>query len=347
LGNVLEFHCTLFCNGGQGITKIFQTEPVIAFPEVTSNRKLITVERERNLDPNAKVDYFGTSLFRIINYNITSQERIESYKEFLPKYAVQWVYRRNVLNTEILGLEGDIICLQELPSDQRKEIDLEWSKCGFSSFIPEKTRANEFPLINGIFFRRVKFHLVKHWLIDFAEAVPKLFSRVTMKENNFGLVTLLEFKDTLKGCSDKILIANTQFSSEQSFYETIVFLNAIEDIRKKEKQQNSEYTIPVVICVDFKSNSNSSSFEFFETGQSTSSYEHQLMLKNAYKTAFNGKDLSFKLKNQKETVLSSFIFFSNDVYLTQVMDLNEDETFPNEFKCSDHVSIFSEFDMKK
>jgi mRNA deadenylase 3'-5' endonuclease subunit Ccr4 len=80
-----------------------------------------------------KVDYFGTSLFRIVNYNITSQERIESYKEFLPKYAVQWVYRRNVLNSEILGMEGDIICLQELPSDQRKEIDLEWSKCGFSS----------------------------------------------------------------------------------------------------------------------------------------------------------------------------------------------------------------------
>jgi mRNA deadenylase 3'-5' endonuclease subunit Ccr4 len=306
---------------------------------------LISVERERNQDPNVKVDYFGTSLFRIVNYNITSQERIESYKEFLPKYAVQWVYRRNVLNSEILGMEGDIICLQELPSDQRKEIDLEWSKCGFSSFIPEKTRANEFPLINGIFFRRVKFHLVKHWLIDFAETVPKIFSRVTMKENNFGIVALLEFKDSLKGCSDRILIANTQFSSEQSFYETVVFLNAIEDIRKKEKQQNSEYTLPVVICVDFKLKPNSSSYEFFETGQSTS-YEHQLILKDAYKTVF-GKDLTFKLQNEKESVLSSFIFFTNDVYLTQVMDLNGSEIFPNEFKCSDHVSIFCEFDMKK
>ena len=40
---------------------------------------------------------------------------------------------------------------------------------------------------------------------------------------------------------------------------------------------------------------NSSSYEFFETGQSTS-YEHQLILKDAYKTVF-GKDLTFKLQS--------------------------------------------------
>ena len=54
--------------------------------------------------------------------------------------------------------------MQEIPTEYLKEFELDYSKCGFSSYLPEKSRANEFPLINGIFFRRVKFHLIKSWV---------------------------------------------------------------------------------------------------------------------------------------------------------------------------------------
>eukprot|EP01080_Neovahlkampfia_damariscottae_P010375 gene10375-2904_t len=344
IGNKLEFQCKLYSNSGDPIVKVIETEPTISFPTVDQDRFVLSIEKPESDGPK---DYFGTTLFRIVNYNITDQERIENYKEYLPTYAVQWIYRRNVINSEILSLEGDIICLQEIPTKHQKEFELEYSKCGFSSYIPEKSKANEFPLINGIFFRRVKFHLIKSWLIDFEDAVPKIFSRVKMKENNFGLIVLLEFKDTIKGASERVLIANAQFSTEQSFYEAVVFINSLEDIRKKEQPKDSIYTLPIVICCDFKSDSYSSAYEYIETGSVLSSvHEHQTTLKDAYKTGF-GKILSYKLQNDKVLNLNNYIFYSNDIYLTQVMDLNENEKFPNELKCSDHVSIYSEFDVKK
>jgi mRNA deadenylase 3'-5' endonuclease subunit Ccr4 len=331
----LEFTCILYCTP-DGIIKSIKTESTVGFPEMNLSRTILNIPRETL--QTGKIDYMGTSLFRLTSYNLMAQSRVLDQFPDCPSYAVQWVYRKRVLFSEIKLLDSDISCLQEMPSKEVSEYwDIELSKLGFSSFIPDKTsKAGQLVNTLGIFFRRVKFGMVKQWTIDYDHTIPLVFSQVQCLTNQFAVVVLLEFKDLIKDGPSKMIVANTQLSSEMGKYQIQVLHKALSDMVTKESPQ--EYRIPVVICAsgEYGSNQTSEVYNYI--------LESDLNVTSLYKKGL-GKEPSLKVgKTVKDT--ADFVFASNDFVLTQVMEF-DDKMYPSQYSCSDHCPLYVELDVKK
>lgn len=331
----LEFTCILYCNHeDDGIKKTIITNPVVGFPELNITRKIINIPRETiNI---GKIDYLGTTLFRITCYNLLSQSRIkpEMYSD-CPSYVLGWVYRKKVLFSEIRLLDSDIFCLQELPSKEIWEYwDIELSKIGFSSFLPDKnSKFGKLDYTNGIFFRRIKFSLMKQWIIDYDQILNELYPDKNVQSNEYAIIVLLEFKDTIKDSPNKILVINTHISSNFNSLQVPLLLNSIQDLVKKESK---DFILPVLLA---------GSFDFDEK----SDLYQKITVENNFKSIMKvgiGKEPLYSLSKSVQVNVKDFLFYTDNIFLSQVMDF-DDQIYPNVNSCSDHVPLYAEFDVKK
>ncbi|XP_050547544.1 CCR4-NOT transcription complex subunit 6-like, partial [Daktulosphaira vitifoliae] len=129
---------------------------------------------------------------------------------YCPSWALTWEYRKKVILGEIRHYTADIITLQEVETDQFYNFFLpELKKDGYDGIFSPKSRAktmseNDKKRVDGcaIFFRAIKFTLIKEHLIEFNQLAmanssgsDDMLNRV-MPRDNIGLAALLKTNET-------------------------------------------------------------------------------------------------------------------------------------------------------
>lgn len=128
---------------------------------------------------------------------------------YCPNWALIWEYRRKSIIDEIKNYAADIICMQEVETEQFYSYFLpELTRDGYEGIFSPKSRAktmseNDRKHVDGlaIFYRKRKFSLIKKHLVEFnqmamsnADGSDDMLNRV-MTKDEIGLAALLQTKE--------------------------------------------------------------------------------------------------------------------------------------------------------
>lgn len=109
-------------------------------------------------------------------YNVLCDKyATRQYYGYCPAWALAWDYRKKLILDDIKNFNADIICLQELETEQFYQYFLpELKQCDYDGIFSAKSRAktmseHEKKHVDGcaIFFKTTRFQLVKDYLIEF------------------------------------------------------------------------------------------------------------------------------------------------------------------------------------
>ncbi|XP_071506337.1 CCR4-NOT transcription complex subunit 6-like [Diadema antillarum] len=206
----------------------------------------------------------AAAIFSVMSYNVLCDKyATKQIYAYCPTWALEWEYRRKGIMDEILSGSSDIICLQEVETEQYYSFFSPTLKQqGYDSVFSPKSRAKTMSeedrkYVDGcaIFFRTSKFALVKEHLVEFnqlamanAEGSEDMLNRV-MTKDNIGLAVLLE---TREGCYEgsafhqeaanarqQLLVANVHIHWDPEFsdvklIQTMMFMNELKKIIEEE-----------------------------------------------------------------------------------------------------------------
>lgn len=149
-------------------------------------------------------------LFTVMSFNVLCDKyATRQLYGYCPNWALSWEYRRKVILDEIRNYNADIICLQEVETEQFYNYFFpELQRDGYDGIFSPKSRAktmseNERRHVDGcaIFFKKRKFSLLKKHLVEFnqlamsnAEGCDDMLNRVMIKDD-IGLAALLQTKE--------------------------------------------------------------------------------------------------------------------------------------------------------
>lgn len=205
-----------------------------------------------------------SAIFSVMSYNVLCDKyATKQIYAYCPTWALEWEYRRKGIMDEILSASSDIICLQEVETEQYYSFFSPTLKQqGYDSVFSPKSRAKTMSeedrkYVDGcaIFFRTSKFALVKEHLVEFnllamanAEGSEDMLNRV-MTKDNIGLAALLE---TREGCYEgsafqheaanarqQLLVANVHIHwdpeySDVKLIQTMMLMNELKKIIEEE-----------------------------------------------------------------------------------------------------------------
>ncbi|KAI9333388.1 Endonuclease/exonuclease/phosphatase [Pilaira anomala] len=339
------------------------------------HREWLLVEGDTMEDPDK---------FTVLCYNILCQKYATSQAYgYTPSWALNWDYRRELLVSEILGYNADVICLQEMELGQYQDFFKDhFKKMGdYEGIFFPKTRAKtmsekERRVVDGCatFYKTTRFRLVDQDLIeynqkalqrsDFKQTVD-IYNRV-MNKDNIAVFTMLEDKNTNK----RILVANSHIHWDPSHADVkLVQVGVLMDeINKFSSKHTSSATdkMPTIICGDFNSAPDSGVYEFFSKGTiqqdhddfgnhsygtyTTEGLSHPLSLKSAYSNVgelpFTNYTPGFK------GVLDYIWYTTNTLDIISLLGSIDNEYlskvvgFPNAHFPSDHIPIMAELKFK-
>jgi CCR4-NOT transcription complex subunit 6 len=145
-------------------------------------------------------------IFTTMCYNVLCDKyATRQYYGYCPAWALTWDYRKKLILDEIKTLNADIICLQELETEQFHQFFLpELKQFDYDGIFSAKSRAktmaeHDKKHVDGcaIFFKTSRFQLVKDYLIEFnqiamatADGSEDMLNRV-MTKDNIGKSTFL------------------------------------------------------------------------------------------------------------------------------------------------------------
>ncbi|XP_022242831.1 2',5'-phosphodiesterase 12-like [Limulus polyphemus] len=226
--------------------------------------------------------------FRCVSYNILADLYADSeYSRtvlfpYCPPYALALDYRKQLLLKEILGYNGDVICLQEVDSKVfHSDLYPLLKIAGLEGVFSEKGGQ----VVEGLacFFRTSKFKLKDSKRVVLSEILnsdpvfsdihTKIYENQTLAEKIIARTTtlqvvLLESQEVL---GKFLLIANTHLyfrpdADNVRLLQTITCVRYIENILKQTKEKDPNCEIAVVFCGDFNSCPEFGVYEFLTTG---------------------------------------------------------------------------------
>ncbi|KAI0666027.1 Endonuclease/exonuclease/phosphatase [Trametes maxima] len=188
-----------------------------------------------------------TETITALCYNILC-ERYASEKlyGYTPSWALQWEYRKELILTEIVNRNTDLVCLQEVDNAQYEEYftkalaehDYEgvyWPKSRYKMMSESDRR-----LVDGcaIFYKASKYTLVEKHLVEFSAVAMQrsdfkktddMFNRVLGKDH-IAVVALLENKDT----GTRLIVANAHLTWDPHFRDVKLVQTALlaEEVEK-------------------------------------------------------------------------------------------------------------------
>jgi len=164
--------------------------------------------------------------FRIMSFNILAETYATSERHsYVPCWALSGDYRKQRILKEILQLDADIICLQEVEGKQFSEFfEPELRNEKYAGIFRPKSRARTMDNTANVdgcamFFRKEKFRIIEDRLIEFQSLALSRFSELTgdragfervMTKDNIAVAAVLEVLSRQgQRKSSKIIIANT------------------------------------------------------------------------------------------------------------------------------------------
>ncbi|KAI5965454.1 CCR4 [Candida theae] len=338
-------------------------------------------------EPYKQVESSG-STFTLMSYNTLCQHyaTAKMYK-FTPSWALEWDYRRSLLEKEILSYSTDIICMQEVETRTYMEF---WAPLlaqkGYKGFFHCKTRArtmsndSDQKKVDGCatFYKVDKFTLVHKHNFEYSGAcmgsdkykkTEDYFTRFLNKDN-IALISFLEHKET----KEKICFVNTHLHWDPAFNDVKalqigVLLEELQGFIKRYQQASSMEDLkkaPIVISGDFNSVKQSAVYQLFSTGSSKDHFDlagkdygtftehgfhHPFKLKSAYDAV---GELPFTNLSPSFTDNIDYIWYSTSKLQVRGLLGEVDKKyvshcigFPDPNFPSDHVPILAKFQIKK
>jgi CCR4-NOT transcription complex subunit 6 len=151
----------------------------------------------------------NSCIFTTMCYNVLCDKyATRQFYGYCPAWALAWDYRKKLILDDIKNFNADVICLQELETEQFYQYFLpELRQFDYDGIFSPKSRAktmseNDKKHVDGcaIFFKTSRFKMIKDYLIEFnqiamqtAEGSEDMLNRV-MTKDNIGLAALLEVK---------------------------------------------------------------------------------------------------------------------------------------------------------
>lgn len=254
-----------------------------------------------------------TFVFTVMCYNILCDKyATRQLYGYCPNWALSWECRRKGIMEEINLYGADIICLQEVETEQFYQFFLpELKKDNYEGIFSPKSRAktmskNDRKHVDGcaIFYKGNKFTMMRHYLFEFnqlamlnAEGSDHMLNRV-MTKDNIGLACLLQPKDDriINGHINEfggpnmckpILVCTAHIHWDPEFcdvklIQTMMLMHELQSI-VEDATQNYNYlskiskklapsAIPLILCGDFNSLPDSGVFELLSAGHISSGH---------------------------------------------------------------------------
>ncbi|XP_033122341.1 CCR4-NOT transcription complex subunit 6-like [Anneissia japonica] len=262
------------------------------------------------------------AIYSLMCYNVLCDKyATRQLYGYCPSWALDWEYRRKGIMDEIINNSADIICLQEVETDQYFNFFLlQLKQHGYDGVFSPKSRAktmgeHERKHVDGcaIFFRTSKFSLVKEHLVEFnqvamanAEGCEDMLNRV-MTKDNIGIIALLEIRE---GCFDPsfssestprqlLMVANAHIHWDPEFCDVklIQIMMLMKELKKFQEEEshsfrpgssssaNDQPAIPLLLAGDFNSLPESGVIEYLAKGKI--SLNHPDFKDMDYKKLFN------------------------------------------------------------
>ncbi|ORZ20569.1 Endonuclease/exonuclease/phosphatase [Absidia repens] len=172
-----------------------------------------------------------TEKFTVLSYNILCRKyATPQIYGYTPSWALTWDYRKELILSEILGWNADIVCLQEVEMGQYEDIIGETLKHqgNYDGVFFPKSRAKtmsekERRVVDGCatFYKADKFNLIEYHLLEYNHNALQrpdfkksddIYNRV-MTKDNIAVMTILENKETLA----RVLVANSHIHWDPLF----------------------------------------------------------------------------------------------------------------------------------
>ncbi|GAA5983210.1 hypothetical protein JCM11641_006851 [Rhodosporidiobolus odoratus] len=265
-------------------------------PPPPPERAWLTLEPESVLGADKRPE----ETFSLLCYNILCDKYATSQMYgYTPSWALSWEYRKELILQEVLNYGSDIVCLQEVDSEQYENYFLEHlSAQEYDGVHYSKSRArtmsgDEKRSVDGCatFFKNTTFALVEQHLIEFNQIALRrpdfkktedMFNRV-MTKDNIAVVTLLEHRAS----GARLIVANAHIHWDPEFRDVKLVqvamlmdelakigndfarlparMNLAEGYDKAPHYANGS-KIPTVICGDFNSTPDSGVYEYLNSG---------------------------------------------------------------------------------
>ncbi|CAO3651164.1 unnamed protein product [Mucor hiemalis] len=255
------------------------------------HREWITIENDTSEDDSDK--------FTVLCYNILCEKYATSQMYgYTPSWALNWDYRKELIISEVLNYNADIVCLQEIAMKQYEEAlgDAFKDRGDYDGVFFPKTRARTMSEVDkravdgcAIFYKGSKYNLVEHHLLEYNQkAIQRpdfkqsddIYNRV-MTKDNIAVMIVLENKETL----DRVLVTNSHVhwdpqDSDVKLVQVGMLMDEINKFAAKHLKPpasspngptyDDTSLLPTIICGDFNSTPTSGVYEFL----SKSSVEH-------------------------------------------------------------------------
>ncbi|KAI8335058.1 Endonuclease/exonuclease/phosphatase [Chlamydoabsidia padenii] len=263
------------------------------------HRDWITVENDLSESEAEK--------FTVLSYNILCRKyATPQLYGYTPSWALTWDYRKELILSEILSWNTDIVCLQEVEMGQYEDIIGETLKHqgNYDGVFFPKSRAKtmsekERRVVDGCatFYKADKFNLIEYHLLEYNHNALQrpdfkksddIYNRV-MTKDNIAVMTILENKETLA----RVLVANSHIHWDPSYADVkLVQVGMLMDDMEKfaskhlkpcpstvdsapsspprQQQKGPVYAttadLPTIICGDFNSTPDSGVVEYLSKG---------------------------------------------------------------------------------
>lgn len=345
------------------------------------------LETEKNLDDENFNDNNNSDTFTIMSYNILCQHyATSSMYKYTPAWALDWDYRKNVLQEEISNLKTDIICMQEVETRAYHEFWLPFMlKRGYKGIFLSKTRSKTMNDIDSkkvdgcaTFYKSNKFVLLQKQNFEYnsvcmgSEKYKKtrdLFNRF-MNKDNIALISFMQQQNN----GEKIVIINTHLHWDPAFNDVKalqvgILLEEVQEMIKKFFNISSYDEIKnfsLIICGDFNSTKENAVHQLFSTGTvqkhvdlkgrdygkfTDDGFKHNFKLKSAYEAI---GELPFTNFSPNFTDVIDYIWYLSLALQVKGVLGKIDEVyvnrcigFPNAHFPSDHIPLATKFQFKK
>lgn len=325
------------------------------------------------------------NFFTLMSYNTLCQHYATSkmYK-YTPTWALNWEYRRNVLTREILSYSTNIICLQEVETRTYEEYWVPLMKeKGYEGVFHCKSRAKTMneksaKRVDGCatFYQTSAFELIDKKILEYGKLVisqekfkktEDIFNRF-MNKDNIASVSILNHI----GSGQKLVVANTHLHWDPEYndvkaMQVAVLLEELQSLVKNYTSGREDINkIPLIICGDFNSQTNSAVYQFISQGvckdhgdlrdrdygkYTAEGLEHPFHLRSAYDVI---GELPFTNFTPTFTEVIDYIWYSTPTLSVKGLlgGVDAEYTdkvigFPTADCPSDHIPLLSKFEFKK
>lgn len=357
--------------------------PIREIEDLHSLREWYTVDGDGEFQKGTKPEH-AKGLFTVLSYNILCHHYATSkLYGYTPSWALKWEYRFKRIMKEVVSLDCDLVCLQEVESQAYEDtwVDL-MLKHGYKGVFYNKGRARrsgfDSKKVDGcaFFYKTLKFRLVDKVFVEYSlvflanerfQKTDDVFNRFTNKDH-IAVISYLEHLETKK----RLILVNTHLHWDPAFndvktLQVAVLLEELQTLCKKYARSGLKdlLAIPIIICGDFNSQIHSAVYKLLENGlcvdhpdfkgvnygkYTEEGFSHQFQFKSAYSHI---GELGFTNFTPTFTEVIDYIWYNTQSIEVRGMlgGILEDYTknlvgFPDENHPSDHIALMCEMRFK-